>query len=231
MVIPALVLGAFLPALAGAQEAAKPAAKPEARAPRIAVLDIDKVWAESLLGKSFTSQLEAQQNELNSLRTKKETELNKMQADLKAAQEDLEKKQTVLGPEALEKLQHDLNKKQRDIEDFVTEGKQEVGRLTQGLQQKQAQVQNEFLQKVQPSIELVSKERSVDILLHKQATFLQPAKDFDITQDVIVKVDDAERLRSKAGAAAAPATAPAKATGPAAKPVGPSPAPSPKPNH
>jgi Skp family chaperone for outer membrane proteins len=241
MVIPALVLGALLAAPAGAQEPAKPAAKPEVRSPRIAILDIDRVWSESLLGKSFASQIEKQQGELTSVRTKKESELKKMTDDIQAAQDDLEKQQSVLSPDVIEKRTRDLNKRKRDAEDFITDGKAEVGRLQQQVQLQQQQLQSEFLQKVQPYIELVSKDKGIDILLHKQATFLNPSKDFDISQDVIVKVDDAERTKSAKGAAApspGPAKSPAATAGakpPAPsgptqpKPTGPTPAPSAKP--
>jgi Skp family chaperone for outer membrane proteins len=233
MVIPALVFGALLAAPAGAQEATKTAApaaaKAEGRSPRIAILDIDKVWNESLLGKSYTAQLEKQQSELASLRTKKETELKKMTDEIQAATDDLEKQQSVLSPDVIEKRQRDLNKKKRDAEDYITDGKAEVARLQQQLQLQQQQLQNEFLQKVQPYIELASREKGIDILLHKQATFLNPAKDFDISQEVIVKVDDAEHAKgAKAPSASAP---PAKASAPAPpapKPTGPTPAPSPK---
>src|SRR5579862_9266054 len=132
MVFPALVLGALLAAPAGAQEAAKPAAAPApsaaARNPKIGILDIDRVWAESLLGKGYTAQLEKSKNELQSLGSKKEAELKKMQDEIQAMAEELEKQQTVLSAEVVETKQRALVKKRREAEDFIADGKQEVAK-------------------------------------------------------------------------------------------------------
>jgi Skp family chaperone for outer membrane proteins len=245
MFVRVLFVGCLLASPLRAQEAAKPAQAPppaaaaqaavprgELHPPKIAVLDIDKVWNESLLGKSYTAQLEKQRSELQSLGTKKETELKKMTDEIQALQEDLNKQQGVLSPPVIEQKTRDITKKKRDAEDFITDGKQEVQRLQQELQMHQQQLQNEFLTKIQPYVELVAKERGVDLLLEKRATYYIPAKDLDISQEVVVKADDGERARGTKGAAApaspgAVAPKPAAQTGPVPKPTGPQASPSP----
>jgi Skp family chaperone for outer membrane proteins len=236
MVFPALVLGALLAAPAGAQEAAKPAAPPAAttgaRAPKIGILDIDRVWAESLLGKGYTAQLEKSRNELQSLGTKKETELKKLQDEIQALAEDIEKQQAVLSPDILEGKQRVLVKKRREAEDFIADGKQEVNKEQQRLQLQQQQFQNEFLDKVRPSVETVVREKGLDVLFDKRSTYLLASKDFDVTQDVIVKVDDAEKLKKAAGPAATTPKPAAGSPAPGPKPAAPTPGPvppSPKP--
>ena len=76
-------------------------------------------------------------------------------------------------------------------------------------QQRAQALNSEFQIKIKPHIEAVAKEKGIDILLDSQVT-LSVSKDFDISQDVIVKADDAERAAKPA--AAKPAM-PAKPSG------------------
>ena len=76
------------------------AAAQEAKAPRIAVIDMARVSAESLLGKTYAAQLEKLQNDINAEATKKQTELGKMDAAVKTLQDELEKQGAVLSQEA-----------------------------------------------------------------------------------------------------------------------------------
>jgi hypothetical protein len=75
---------------------------------------------------------------------------------------------------------------------------------------------------MKPHIEAVAKEKGIDILLDGQVT-LTVNRDYDISRDVIVKADDAEKA---AKAAAGKPPAPKQAV-PA--PPKPSPSPAPKP--
>ena len=73
--------------------------------------------------------------------------------------------------------------------------------------QQQAQsINNEFQLKVRPVVEQVAKDKGYDLVLDAQVAYTIN-KDFDITRDVIVKADEAEK--AKPAAAAAPAPAPA----------------------
>jgi Skp family chaperone for outer membrane proteins len=88
---PALALCATA-SLAMAQEPApKPAAKPaEVRNPKIAVIDMGTVSSQSLMGKGYAAQLDALKNEIEAERTKKQNELSKLDASLKALQDEIE---------------------------------------------------------------------------------------------------------------------------------------------
>jgi len=92
--IAGLVLGA------AAQVAPAQEAKTEARTPKIAVIDMARVSAESLMGKGYAAQLEQLQSEINSEGTKKQSELQKLDAAIKTLQDELEKQASVLSPEA-----------------------------------------------------------------------------------------------------------------------------------
>src|SRR6185503_19454994 len=87
--------------------------------PRIAVIDMGKVSSDSLLGKSYAAELDKLKNEIESERTKKQNELTKLDAAVKALQEEIEKQGQVLSPEALEKKRQELIKKGRERQAFL----------------------------------------------------------------------------------------------------------------
>src|SRR5258708_40323590 len=121
-VIAGLAGGAATPRLL-AQEAATPApARTEAKAPRIAVIDMARVSSESLLGKGYAAQLEAIKNEIDAEGTKKQSELQKMDAAVKALQDELDKQGSVLSTEAVAKKRQEIVKKTRDQTDCLAEG-------------------------------------------------------------------------------------------------------------
>lgn len=218
----ALAFGAAA-TVAFAQEAPQPApsSASEMRAPRIAVIDLARIFSESLLGKSYAGQIESLENEIKSEGTKKQAELQKMEAAIKALQEDLEKQQAVMSPEAVDRKRQEIVKKTREHDAFVEDGQQELRRMRERAQAQAESLNGEFQQKIRPHIDAVAKEKGIDIILSGQVA-IAVSKDFDISRDVIVKADDAERAaKAKAAAGKAPASPPAKPS--------PSPSPSPQP--
>jgi len=213
--IAALLLGAVS---ASAQEPA--ATKPEAKQPRIAVIDMQRVSSESLLGKGYATQLEALRNEINSEQTKKQADLQKIDASIKALQEELEKQGSVLSDEAKEKKRQEIVKKTRDRQGFLEDGQAELQRMNERAQQQAQSLNGEFQTKIKPIIEAVAKDKGIDIIIDNQAALVMN-RDFDISRDVIVKADDLEKSAKATGATGA-----AKPAAPAARP---SPPASPKP--
>jgi len=202
-VIAALLLGA---ASASAQEPA--ATKPEAKQPRIAVIDMQRVSSESLLGKGYASQLEALRNEINSEQTKKQAELQKMDAALKALQEELEKQGSVLSEEAKEKKRQEIVKKTRDRQAFLEDGQAELQRMNERAQQQAQSLNGEFQTRIKPIIEAVAKDKGIDIIIDNQAALVMN-REFDISRDVIVKADDVEKAgKASGGAKPSPAASP-----------------------
>ena len=205
----ALVLAAAVPA-ALAQDAAAPA-KPEiapkadpGRSPKLAVIDMQRVSAESLLGKSFQAQLEQLRNEIEAERTKKQTDLAKLDQAIKTLQDELEKQGSVLSPEAADKKRQEVVKKTRERQAFVEDSQADLQRMQERAQQQAQGVNNEFQIKIKPQIDAVVKEKGIDILFDSQAAVFL-SREFDISRDVIVKSDDLERTtKGKAGAAAPP---------------------------
>src|SRR5262245_33665618 len=94
----------------------------EAKSPRIAVIDMTRISSESLMGKGYATELEKLQNEINSEGTKKQAELQKMDAAIKALQDELEKQSSVLSADAAEKKRQEIVKKSRDRQAFLEDG-------------------------------------------------------------------------------------------------------------
>jgi outer membrane protein len=191
----------FVSILSGALVAAGAAYGQEpARSPRIAVIDMARVSAESLLGKSYASQLEKLQTEINAEATRKQTELGKLDTALKTLQEELEKQGAVLSPEARDKKQQDIVRKTRERQAFLEDGQAEINRMRERAQQQAQGINGEFQQKVRPLVELVAKEKGLDLVLDSQVAYTIN-KDFDITRDVIAKADETEKAKPAAAAA------------------------------
>jgi outer membrane protein len=192
--------------------------------PKIAVIDMQQISAESVLGKSYASKIEGLENEIKSEGTKKQGELQKMDAAIKALQDELEKQGSVLSPEAADKKRQDIVKRQRDRQAFLEDGQADLQRMKERAEA-QAQAMNaEFQQRIKPSIDAVAREKGIDILLTSQVA-LTMNQAYDISKEIIAKADEA----AKTAAATAPATPAAKPAAPAGPaPAAPRPAPSPK---
>jgi outer membrane protein len=200
----------LLIALAAAGAAAAQEA-PAAKSPRIAVIDMARVSAESLLGKSYAAQLEKLQSDINAAAASKQGDLGKMDAAIKALQEELDKQGSVLSDEAREKKRLDIVKKTRDRQAYLEDGQAEINRMRERAQQQAQSINNEFQMKVRPLVEQVAKDRGYDLVLAAEVAYTIN-KEFDITREVIAKADETEK------AAAAKPAAPPSAPKPAAPP-------------
>jgi len=216
-----LPLTLFLAApLAPAQEAAPGAAK----GPRLAVINMERIYAESVLGKSYAKKLEELKNEIDAAGQKKQADLNKLDTSIKALQDELEKQGGVMSPEAVENKTAELKKKQRDRQAFVEDGQGEIQRMREKAQQQAQAYENEFGVKIRPHIEAVVKDKAIEILLDSRVV-VSSSKDTDVSLDVINRSNDAEKAAKPAAA-----TAPKPAAPPAAAPTPtPTPTPTPKP--
>lgn len=178
----------------------------DAVAPRIAVIDFQRVMAESIIGKEFLKKGKELQSQLQTEGQKKQSELDKLTAELTALQQDLQKQAPVLSEEALETKQQELRRKEREgqalAQDYEQDMKRKEEKLGRELQRLQAEVEG----KLRPHIEAASKERKVDVLLFSQAVAYRNEA-VDISRDVIQRVDVANPAAAAAPAAAKPAAA------------------------
>jgi len=182
------------------------AAQEAAKSPRVGIIDMARVSAESLLVKSYAAQLEKLQNDISAEATKKQTDLGKLDASIKALQDELEKQGAVLSAEAREKKQTEIVRKTRERQAFLEDGQADINRMRERAQQQAQSINNEFQLKVRPLVEQVAKDKGYDLVFDSQVAYTIN-KDFAITRYVIVKADETEK--AKPAAAAAPATPPA----------------------
>jgi outer membrane protein len=224
--VAALVLGAAT--LGMAQEPAPAAGS--IRTPKIAVINMETISSDSILGKGYAAQIQGLEKEIQTEGAKKQAELAKLDASIKTLQDELDKQAAVLSPEAAERKRQDIVKKTRERQAYVEDGQQELQRMRDQAEQRAQGLNNEFQQKIKPHIDAVAKERGVDIILTSQVA-LTLNKEFDISRDVVTKADAAERAAPAAKPAAAapprPAAAAPATTAPAPKPT-PTPTPSPQ---
>jgi outer membrane protein len=229
-VLAALALGAVA-GVASAQEATG-----GIRPPRVAVIDLAKVSADSQLGKSYAQKIEGLRNAFNAETKKKEGELQKLDEQLKTLQEELEKQASVLSPEALDRKRQDITRKTRERQAFFEDGQAELQRKKDQAEAQADSLNNEFQQAIKPHIDAVAKEKGIDIILTSQVA-LTVNQDYDISKAVIAKADAAPipaaaKPTSGAaapGAAAAKPPAPKPAATPAVAPAKPGASPSPNP--
>ena len=184
--------------LAVAQEAGAPSTA------RIAVIDMARISAESQLGKSYATQLEQLQNDINTAAQAKQTELQKMDAAIQTLQDELQKQCAVLSQEARDNKQQEIVRKGRERQAFLEDGQAEINRMRERAQQQAQSINNEFQVKIRPVVEKVAKEKGYDMVLDSQVAFII-TRDFDITRDVIAQADQ-EMPGTAAAAPAAPAT-------------------------
>lgn len=183
--------------------AAAQAQEPAARSPRIAVVDLARISSESALGKSYATQIEKLENDIKAEGARKQTELQKLDAGIKALADELEKQASVLSPEARDRKEQEILKKRRERDAFLEDGQRELARMRERAQAQAEALNNDFQAKIRPHIEAAAREKGVDIILNSQIA-LTVNKDFDISPAVIAKADAAPKP-----AAAAPAPSPA----------------------
>ena len=124
----------------------------------------------------------------------------------------------MLSPEARDKKQQDIVRKTRERQAYLEDGQAEINRMRERAQQQAQAINGEFQQKVRPLVEMVAKDKGLDLVLDSQVAYTIN-RDFDITRDVIAKADEVEqgaearggRPRRPAGAQAAVAAACAQA--------------------
>lgn len=172
--------------------AAAQAQEPAARAPKIAVIDLGRISSESALGKSYAAQIEKLENDIKAEGARKQTELQKLDAGIKALADELEKQASVLSPEARDRKEQEILKKRRERDAYLEDGQRELGRMRERAQAQAEALNNDFQAKIRPHIEAAAREKGVDIILNSQIA-LTVNKDFDISQAVIAKADAAPR--------------------------------------
>src|SRR2546428_13451664 len=101
---PVLFLAA---ATLGAQEPAPAASGAGVRNPRIAVINMETISSESIMGKAYAAQIQGLEREIQTEGTKNQAELAKMDTAINALQDEPDKQAPVLRPEAPRRQRQD----------------------------------------------------------------------------------------------------------------------------
>ncbi len=207
-----LLVAVLAPAAAVAQDVAQ---KP----PKVAVVSLQGIFRDSVLGKSYAARLDTLQKDLDAKVTERQKLVEAAGAAITALQEELEKQGALLADDAKERKQRELVRKNRERQALLEDSRSELEGARQRAEQQAGALRNEFQAKIRPFILTVSKEKAIDILLEAEAaTVVVLGKDADLTAAVIAKVDEAEKAPKAAATPATPTTSPATPAAPPAPP-------------
>ena len=164
-------------------------------------VNIQVVASQSQEGRNAATRITA-------LRDQRQKELTDKQKALQAATAKLEAESALRSEAAKASLAGDIERQQKELQRLAEDADQDIERLTQQLQQ-------DFLQKLQPAIQRLAKEKGVDFIFSTEGGIIHAANDLNLTEDLI-KIIDAGAKPAPAAAKPAAAT-PAPAPAPAAK--------------
>lgn len=169
----ALCLTLALPALAQSPTPA-PAAGSHTRGTKVAVMDVQRILREAKAMKSIREQLVA-------LRKTYQAEIEKLQANLRSANEDLRRKRSVLSPDAFDTERRKFDQKVAEVQRVVQMRNQELDRANNDAVQKVHDVYKEIIMEL-------ANERAYGMIFRKSATiFVDPA--IEVTPEVLARLD------------------------------------------
>ena len=183
---------AAAPAAATAQQAPAPQQPPAAQQPprpflegsKVAVIDIQRIAAESVEGKAATSKAQAlQQQKLN--------ELNELSKKLQADQQRLQTSGAMMNAQARSELERSIERQQKELQRAQQDAQDEVAQLQQDLQ-------TDFQNKLFPVIQQVVTEKGIHLLFSARdagLVFVDPG--LDLTAEVIKRFDAASTAGSQ----------------------------------
>ncbi|MGC6511358.1 MAG: OmpH family outer membrane protein [Parvibaculales bacterium] len=141
----------------------------------VLVVDIQKVFANSLSGKSLNSQVKEKTDAIRATR-------DKAQKDLEADAKKIEDQKTLLTPEALRAKADELRLKE-------IAKNQELQQELRKLETAQAAAQSEILKKLSPILSDVMKEKGADAIMEARLALISNP-DINVTDVVVKRLDD-----------------------------------------
>ena len=183
------------------------AAGPALAQAKIGVIDVQRVVADSAVGKESLAKIQR-------VASGKQDEVTKRQKDLRDLETKIQEQNKTLSAEALEKLQKDYQNKAVELKRFQDDAQREL----EELQRKEL---SEFEKQVMPVIDAVAKEKGYNLVFNKFQSGLLFADEASDLTDEIVKAFNS-KIASPASAKPAGTAGPAKPAAAApAKPAAP----------
>ncbi len=142
----------------------------------VAIVDVQRVVNESIIGKAARSNLEREMQ-------KAKVKLSALQADFEKQKSDLEKQSAVLSGAALEDRREGLARKQRDVQRTYQDMQEQLARLND----KEIKA---VVDEVNNIVKELAKDRSYEFVFEKdRQAVVYAAPKLDITEEVIAKLD------------------------------------------
>lgn len=172
----------------------------------VAVIDVLRLQRESAASKSIKAQIEKQF-------AVHQQEITKQENELRTAEQELNRQRTLISPEAFAERRRQFEQKVANLQRDVQNRKREMDKS-------QVAAQRIVEQSLSGIVEQLVTERKLTLVLGKNQT-IYAAPEFEITDEVI------KRLNAKLPSVKVPPPAPASAAPPAAAPGAPPKAPPP----
>ena len=151
-----------------------PALAQQAKAPMLAIIDVQKVLRESVAVKSLTADIETE-------RKKYQEELRTKEDSLRAADQELAQQRTILSTEAYAQKRQELEQQVGNLQRQVQERKKGLDQLFgQGV----SQVQNELANVAKE----IAEERGLDLILSR-ATVVIVKPEFDLSNEALKRLN------------------------------------------
>jgi outer membrane protein len=190
---------------------AAPAARAETpAAPKIGVIEVQRIIQESAIGKEALAKIQK-------LQQSKQEELSKRQKELRDLEQRIQQQGKTLSEDAMEKLQKDYQAKAVDLKRFQDDAQRD-------LEEAQRKELKTLEERIMPVIDTIGKEMGYNLIFNKfNSGLLFASDDTDITNAIITRFNMQIAAPATATKPAAAATAPSK-------PAAPAPTPAPKKN-
>ncbi len=196
-VLTTLIAGALFGA-AAAPAAAQQASLPFPAGTKYAYVDLARILAESVHGRSANAQVqeltEQKRAEIEARQATLQTQIDAKNQNLLQLQQRLAQGETVMSTEARLSLSREIGRLQREIQRDTEDAQAEMQRVTQDadaeLTELTQKLQVEFDARLSPALEAVAIERGVDLIFNVgQGGLVWANRSLDLTQTVIDAVN------------------------------------------
>lgn len=152
------------------------AANAQQTSPVIGFVNLQRVGQEAKAAQGAGQKIETYRNSV-------EERIRQRQEALREEEQSLGRRRSILAPDAF----REEERKFREKVDLAQREFQQIGRQ---LQQAAFEAQQTITQRINEVIRDVATEKGINIILNQtQVTFVQPLERFDVTDDVIAKMD------------------------------------------
>lgn len=151
---------------------------------KIGYVDMSSAIRSTQAGKDAEKKLEQEFK-------KKQEELGAKEGDLKTMLENLEKQANVISPEVRSQKERALQEEQLQYQKMVAESRLAI-------QQRERELTEPILEKMQKIIDEIAKEKKYDMILQKaEITILWAKPELDLTAEVIKRFDESKKKDDK----------------------------------